>query len=121
MKEKEGLAYLKEHGIDADAGMRYADTCYEFYGQLISIFIEEYQEKRETAEKEAKKEGREYTVLVHGLKNNAKALGAFSLSEIAYEHEKASKAGDRIYILEHLEELLTEWKKTVEIFKKINN
>ncbi len=118
MREKERLAYLKENGIDTDAGMRYADTCFEFYEQLISIFIDEYQEKRKKAEQEAKKAGREYTVLVHGLKNNAKALGAFSLSELAYEHEKASKEGNGIYIREHLEQLLSEWENTVKIFKK---
>lgn len=118
MEEKERLAYLKENGIDTEAGMRYADTCFEFYEQLISIFIDEYHEKREKAEQKAKKADREYTVLVHGLKNNAKALGAFSLSELAYEHEKASKAGDGSYILEHLEELLAEWENTVKIFKK---
>ena len=121
MEEKERLAYLKENGIDTEAGMRYADTCFEFYEQLISIFIDEYHEKREKAEQKAKKADREYTVLVHGLKNNAKALGALELAELSYAHEKASKAGEGTYISENIEELMACWKKTVQIFREMNN
>lgn len=117
MKDKERLEYLKQHEINTDAGMKYADDSMEFYKQLIHIFLEEFTIKKRTAEAEAKKKSREYTILVHGLKNNAKALGADKLSEIAYEHEKASKREDFGYIEENLISLLSSWEETVNVFK----
>ena len=39
-----------------------------------------------------------YAVLVHALKSNAKNVGAETLGLMAFEHEKAAKAGKRDYI-----------------------
>lgn len=121
MTGKEKLEYLKSQGIDAALGMRYADDSLSFYEELIGIFLEEYEEKVAKVVAASKEGGREYTVPVHGLKNNAKALGAVELAEIAYEHEKASKSADMEYITHNLQFLLQTWEKTVQIFQKINS
>jgi HPt (histidine-containing phosphotransfer) domain-containing protein len=119
--EKEKLEYLKTQGIDAALGMRYADDSLEFYEELIALFVQEYESKYLKVKTAGANPDREYTVMVHALKNNAKALGALFLAEIAYNHELASKAGKREEIRQNLQELLDAWEKTVQIFKQINN
>lgn len=121
MTVTEKLEYLTERGIDAALGMRYADDSLEFYQELIGIFLEEYETKMPKVKEAARQPGKDYTVLVHGLKNNAKALGALELADVAYEHEKASKAGDTEWIVGNLPELLAAWERTVQIFKEMNN
>lgn len=121
MTDTEKLEYLKNQGIDTALGMRYADDSLTFYEELIGIFLEEYREKKEKVIRTAQEGGREYTVLVHGLKNNAKALGALELAELAYAHELASKASDAEYIAGNLQKLLQTWEGTVQIFEKMNS
>lgn len=121
MTEKEKLNYLNEQGIDAALGMKYADDSLPFYEELIGIFVEEYEEKVSKVVKASKEGGKEYRVLVHGLKNNAKALGVGKLAEIAYEHEMASKSGDAEYIANNLQILLQTWEETIQIFGKLNS
>lgn len=116
MTEKEKLEYLSKQGINVKAGMRYADDSMEFYEQLIEIFLQEYEGKRQKAEIEYQNPGEKYTVLVHGLKNSTRYLGADALADMAFAHEKASKAGDISYIAENFETLLQMWEKTVLIF-----
>lgn len=115
--DNKSLESLKKQGIDVETGMRYADQSLDFYQELIVIFLEEYEQKYKAMEEEAGKAQREYTVLVHGLKNSAGYLGAGHLSALAYEHEKASKEGNTSYINDNLETLLTEWEKTARIFR----
>lgn len=114
MTEKEKLDYLEKQGINVKAAMKYADDSMEFYEQLICIFLKEYEQKRARLIEEAGHPGQQYTVLVHGIKNSARYLGADKLADMAFEHEKASKAGNDAYIAEHLDALLEQWDITVE-------
>jgi len=116
MTEREKLEYLNEQGINTKAGMRYADNSLEFYEQLIEIFLQEYEGKRQKAESEYQNPGEKYTVLVHGLKNSARYLGADKLADMAFDHEKASKAGDVTFIEDNFEALLQMWEKVVSVF-----
>ena len=117
MREK--LNYLMNQGINVEQGMKYADDSLDFYEQLIALFMDEYEEKRACVLKEAENLGQSYTVLVHGLKNNARSLGAEKLADLAYAHELASKAGDTGFIKENLDALLETWEQTVHIFKEM--
>ena len=119
MTEKEKLEYLEEQGINVKSSMRYADDSIEFYEQLIEIFLQEYEDKRKKTESERQNPGEKYTVLVHGLKNSARYLGADELADMAFAHEKASKAGDVTYIAENFEELLQMWEKAVSVFSNV--
>ena len=119
MTEAEKLNYLMNQGINAKQGMKYAGDSLDFYKQLITIFLNEYETMKEQIQKEANKTGKGYTVLVHALKNNARYLGADKLADLAYEHEQASKAGDAEYVRENLHALLETWEQTVHILKEI--
>lgn len=119
MTETEKLNYLMNQGINAKQGMKYAGDSLDFYEQLITIFLNEYEAKKEQILKEAQEPEKGYTVLVHALKNNARYLGADKLADLAYEHEQASKAGDTEYIKENLTVLLETWEQTAHILKEI--
>ncbi len=62
---------------------------------------------------------KDYAIWVHGLKGNARTLGADALADIAYEHEMRSKAQDCAYVNEHWDELLTVWNQTLEGFQAL--
>lgn len=118
MTEQEKLDYLEKQGINVKAAMRFADESMEFYEQLIQIFLQEYEIKKNKALAEIQNPGQQYTVLVHGLKNSARYLGADELADMAYKHEKASKAGDIGYVTERFEALLQKWEETVRVFSE---
>ena len=40
------LNHLKRQGINVQQGMKYADDSLDFYEQLITLFMNEYGEKR---------------------------------------------------------------------------
>lgn len=118
MTEQERLGYLAKQGINVKAAMRFADDSVEFYEQLIRIFLQEYETKKSKVIEEVKSPGQQYAVLVHGLKNSARYLGADELADMAYEHEKASKAGNIGYVTENFEALLQKWEETAQIFNE---
>lgn len=62
---------------------------------------------------------KDYAILVHGLKGNARMLGADQLADMAFEHEKQSKAENLEYVKMHWEELLAIWEKTLDGFEEL--
>ena len=57
------------------------------------------------------KNWKEYTILIHGVKSSMKTIGAMPLSEMAKALEMAGKEGDETYILEHHQEMMTEYDR----------
>ena len=108
-RQREQL-YL-EQGISIRKGLGYAAGSLDVYLDLMKMFVRQ----KETMEQEIGnflKEGdmENYGIQTHALKGNARMLGADQLADIAFEHEKAGKAGDLTYAKEHWEELTTEWE-----------
>lgn len=109
--------FLK-HGISIENGMIHAKGDSEMYLELVGIFLRE-QEKQDTMRQfVATQNMKDYAIWVHGLKGNARTLGADRLADMAYEHEMRSKAGDSAYVSGHFEELLFVWEDTLAGFRK---
>ena len=108
---KQEETYLQQ-GISIRQGLNYAGGNRDVYLDLIEMFLKgkEQQEQR-IRELLEKGEIAEYGVLTHGLKGNARMLGADRLADIAFEHEKAGKAGQIEYAREHWDELAQEWER----------
>ncbi len=108
--------YLQQ-GISIRQGLNYAGGNRDVYLDLIEMFLKgkEQQEQR-IRELLEKGEIAEYGVLTHGLKGNARMLGADRLADIAFEHEKAGKAGQIEYAREHWDELAQEWERCRQSF-----
>ena len=57
------------------------------------------------------KNWKEYTILIHGVKSSMKTIGAMPLSEMAKALEMAGKEDNETYILEHHQEMMTEYDR----------
>ena len=105
MKMNNKLAFLKEKGIDIDAGLSYLgdETMYnEILTDFKNGFINQMNEIKTSFEN---KDWSNYVILVHALKSNCKTLGIMSLADLAYNHEMKGKENDINYLYEHVGEL----------------
>jgi len=112
-------AYFLEYGISLKNGLSHALNDMETYLDLAALFLKEREKQETMAEFLAKEDMKNYAVLVHGLKGNARTLGADRMADMAYEHEMKSKAGDAAWVKSHWEELLTLWEHTLEGFREL--
>ena len=81
----------------------------EMYLDIVDLFLRD-RKKRETMQQFiAEQNMKDYAIFVHGLKGNARAVGADKLADIAYEHEMKSKAGEIEFVKVHWDELIAAW------------
>lgn len=106
-----------QYGISIENGLALAKGDEELYEELVRMFLKERAKQDEMQRFIAEKNIKDYAIWVHGLKGNARTLGADSLADMAFEHEKQSKAGNLEYVQNHWNELLSIWEKTLEGFK----
>ncbi len=114
-EEEEGdeLPDLSAYNIDIAAGIKLLEDL-DVYVEMAKVFYEDYPMKS------AKMRGAlaecnltDYAIMVHGLKSNARTLGAMELGELAFEEETESKAGNIHYIQTHVSKLEEEWEKVI--------
>ena len=108
---------LMQYGISVENGLKLAKGDRQIYGDLVDMFLREYEKKAALERFIADGNMKDYAIWVHGLKGNARTLGADRLADIAYEHEKKSKAGDAAYVEAHWAELTAVWEQTQEGFR----
>lgn len=112
---------LLHYGISLENGLSHAQNDEETYLGLVRLFLKE-KEKQEIMRGYIDVGNmKDYAVLVHGLKGNARTLGADALADTAFEHEKESKAGNTAYAAAHFDELLTLWEQAQEGFLTLWN
>lgn len=76
-------------------GLEYSDNDLDFYRELLQIFTDEAPKSLERLSQALSDGDLElYTTLVHGLKNNARGIGADAAGELCYEAEQAARAGN---------------------------
>lgn len=113
LEEEEQLSH---YGITLKNGLSHAQNDEETYLGLVRLFLKE-KEKQETMRGFINAGNmKDYAILVHGLKGNARTLGADALADTAFEHEKESKADNAAYVEAHFDELLTLWNQVQEGF-----
>lgn len=108
----------RSYGISVANGLSLAKNDEEMYLELVKMFLRDRGKQEEMRQFIENRNGKDYAIWVHGLKGNARTLGADMLADMAFEHEKQSKAGNMEYVEEHWEELLLLWEKTLEGFQK---
>lgn len=115
------LGQLEKSGIHTREGLRYADMDEEFYRELLSLFAgnqEKQQQKLEHIRQDMLKQENDelwnaWVALCHGLKGEARGLGAMTLGRYFYQMELAGRGRDREKIEEIFLPAVEEWKKTV--------
>lgn len=110
---------LLTYGISIENGISNAKGDREMYLELIGMFIRERDKQKTMQQFLSAQNMKDYAIWVHGLKGNARTLGADRLADVAYEHEMQSKADNISYVHEHWEELLTVWDKTLDGFEMV--
>lgn len=112
---------LEKHGIQTRQGLRYADMDAAFYRELLTLFVRKKNENRENlyqilrdlVKQENTSLWKMWVASCHGLKGEAKGLGAENLSEYFYQLEYAGRAEDREKIEEILPVAEEEWEKVI--------
>ena len=107
-----------EYGICLENGMKYAKNDLDMYLELVRLFVKDRGKQEDMRQFLSDGNLPDYAILVHGLKGNARTLGAEQLADMAFEHEKQSKAGNAAYVDGHFEELILLWEKTITGFEK---
>lgn len=118
-KEKVAFDEYIKYGINVKNGLSYSKGDLDMYLDLVRMFINDDSTCKKLTEFAKDKNMKDYAVLVHSLKGNAKTLGADELSAVCYLHEMESKAGNSEYVLKDFDNLLDKWKISLEGFEKL--
>ena len=103
-----------EYGISLEQGLHYSAGNMDVYLDLTAMFLKDTERPQLLAQYLAEKNMKDYSILVHALKGNARTLGAQKLADIAFEHEQASRAGDQEAVESRWEDLTAVWQQTKE-------
>lgn len=80
--------------LNVQKGLEYSDNDPEFYKELLHIFTDEAPKALERLSAALSGNDLElYTTLVHGLKNNARGIGADAAGELCFQAEQTARAG----------------------------
>ena len=107
-----------EYGINIENGIFNVGGKMSLYMDIVEIFLEDKEKQDQLKQFMTDHNAKDYGVLVHALKGDARMLGADSLADVAYEHEKQSKAGNLAYVEEHWDELVENWERTRKGFEE---
>ena len=107
-----------EYGINIENGIFNVAGKMELYMDIVGIFIEDKGKQDQLRQFITDGNAKDYGTTVHALKGDARMLGAEELGDMAYEHEKQSKAGNMAYVEEHWDELVECWNKVLAGFEE---
>ena len=100
----------QEYGISIEKGISYTAGDMDLYLNIMELFINDKERMVKLRQFIEDGKAHDYGILVHALKGDSRTLGADSLADVAYEHEKQSKAGNLAYVEEHWDELVERWE-----------
>jgi len=111
------LDYLRSKGIDVDKGLSLLGD-EETYREMMTTFLQEIDQKIEKMKNFMSDENtKEYAVLAHGVKSDAKYFGFTELADIAYQHELKGKDNNIDFITTHWDEFEQEINRMKEIIR----
>lgn len=112
------IKILEENGVDVKHGLDLLKDI-EMYNMTITEFYEELDDKlKELEEYKNTKNMDDYSILVHSLKTEARYLGFNDLSDMAYEHELASKENNIEYVNKNYQKIVKEAERLNKIMKE---
>ena len=108
--------------LDLEKGMKYCGGMKEMYAEFLQMFCDLSGEKMAELQKSFEcQKWEDYIIQIHALKSTSLSIGGVKVSEFAFELEKAGKAGDYIYIIEHHDEVMELYTQTVVAVKSYMN
>ena len=113
----DGEKYLRDNGVDMDKALELLGDM-EMYNDTLDDYLSEIDSKLEELKKYKEENNmKEYSVLVHSMKSDAKYLGFMDFADIAYQHELKSKENDSGFVNDNFEKLEEELTKVINIAK----
>ena len=126
--EDNWLRILEHAGMNTEDGIRYADADEAFYRRLLELFAgeQEKQKKRltnvlqklieqeKTAQAETEGFWKQWVSACHGMKGEARGIGAAALGEKFYSLELAGREQDIARIQREYPDMDSEWQRVVE-------
>ena len=110
-----GVKYLEDNNVD----LKYAISLLgdiDMYNDTLKDFIFDVDDKyRKVCEYLKNGDMKNYSILVHSLKSDAKYLGFMDFSNICYQHELKSKENDYLYVHNNFSLLEKELKRIINI------
>ncbi len=103
-----------EQGVCVQNGLKHSKGDMEIYLELVRMFLRDKSKMELLRQYLTTRNMKDYAILAHALKGNARTLGADKLADLAYEHEMQSKAGQEDYVAAHWEELEQVWAGTLD-------
>ena len=119
-EEEADWSVYEQYGISIEHGLSFSRGQMDRYLKLVDMFLKDREKPEKLQQYRSEGNMKDYAILVHALKGNARTLGADELADIAFEHEKKSKADDAAYVNEHWEELMESYQRTNQGFEKLN-
>ena len=106
----EWLSLLEDSGLDVKKAIMYCNGKEAYYKILQGYCREGEKMEQQLEELYRKRDWKNYTIAVHGLKSAMHSIGALKLSEVAKGLEMAGKGENVDYIIEHHNRLMVEFK-----------
>lgn len=111
------ITFLTSNGVDVTQGLEFLGDM-ETYNDVILEFLNGIQEKKEKIkEYKEKNDMANYAIYVHSLKSDAKYLGFVTLSNMAYNHEMASKENSVEFVSQNYDALIGELERIINVAK----
>ena len=115
------LDFLEKNGVDIKKSLElFGDE--KTYNETIGEFLVGIHQKiQQLIQLMQNNDLTNYAIYVHSMKNDAKYFGFTTLADMAFEHEQKSKAGDILYINEHINDLINETNKAIVLIQEYMN
>lgn len=109
---------LINNGVDVNASLElFGDI--DTYNETLEDFLNTVDEKIGNMTKyKEESDMKNYAILVHSLKSDARYLGFTKLAELSYNHEMQSKANNDIYVYDNYDELINETNKIIDLVRE---
>ena len=106
---------LINNGVDVNASLElFGDI--DTYNETLEDFLNTVDEKIGNMTKyKEESDMKNYAILVHSLKSDARYLGFTKLAELSYNHEMQSKANNDIYVYDNYDELINETNRIIDL------
>ena len=89
------------------------------YNETLEDFLNTVDEKIGNMTKyKEESDMKNYAILVHSLKSDARYLGFTKLAELSYNHEMQSKANNDIYVYDNYDELINETNRIIDLVRE---
>ena len=106
--------------IDVATGRSYCMDSDELYREMLETFCQQATETLTQLETYYQlKDWSNYAIIAHGLKTNARTIGANNFAEFSLKHELAGKEGDESFILKKYDDYIWTLKQLIPVIKKM--